>query len=146
MSNVSLSTDKAGKTIGRWLAVVVAVLAVVTAVFYYVYESSINAVDSMVIVLLVVVAVCNVAYFLVDMDLPVDVMGLVEVASTVAAGYALTTYLSSDINNLADLLNGIVIFTGGVGDVNSIFALIALIAVIGVVQIVICFLPTNKKA
>ena len=144
MSNVSLSCDKATKTVGRWLALAVAILAVVTCVFYYVYESGINSVDTTVLLLLVVVAILNVAYFVIDIDVKVDVMGLVEVVSTFVSGYALTTYLSSDINNLADLLNGIVIFTGGVGDVNSIFALIALIAIIGVVQIVICFLPTKK--
>lgn len=143
MSSISVSTK--GKTAGRWLALIVAVLTVATCIFYYVYESGLSAVDSTVILLLAVVAVLNVVYFLVNMNVKVDVLGILEVVSTLLSGLALTTYLSSDINNLADLLNGVIIFSGGVGDVTSIFTLIALMAVIGILQIVICFMRTEKK-
>lgn len=144
-SNISVSTDKATKTAGRWLALIVAVLAVVTCIFYYVYESGLSAVDSTVILLLVCVAVLNVVYFLVHMSYRLDVLGIIEIVSTLLSGLALTNYLNSDISNLADLLNGVTIFSGGTGDVTSIFTLIVLMAVIGLLQVVICFMRTDKK-
>lgn len=147
MAENKICEVKIGAGIGRKIAIVVAALAVITTGLYVSYESALLAVDNTVIALLVVVAVLNVAYFCLSVWIPkpkINIMGLVEIGSTGLAAEALVTYLNSDISNLADLLNGVTIFSGGAGDATTIFILIGLMAAIGILQIVVCFLPTES--
>lgn len=133
----------APKVLGRKVALAAALLSVATAVLYVVYESSLMAVDTQVVVILAAVAVCDVAYALVSVSAPVDVMGFVQIGGAALSAWALTEYLNNDILNLADLLNGVTIFSGGAGNVQTIFTIIALLVVLGVTQIVTCFMRSR---
>lgn len=138
------SKVKFAGTLGKKIALVVAVLAIGTCVFYYSYEAPLKAVDTKVMICLALVAVCDVAYAAAP-KLPVkfDVMGVVQIAGAAFAALSVTTYLNSDIANLADLLNGVTIFSGGQGNATTIFTLAGLMVAIGVAQIVTCFMKSE---
>lgn len=131
-------------TAGKKIALAVAVLAIGTCAYYYSYEAPLKAVDTTVMVYLAALAVCDAAYAAMP-ALPVkfDVMGIVQVVGAAFAAFALTTYLNSDIANLADLLNGVAIFSGGQGDATTIFTLVGLMAALGIAQIVTCFMKSE---
>lgn len=134
------------RSVGEYLSLLVTVAALVCIGVYYSYESTLNAVDVRVIALLAVIAVLNLAYFFVSCNLRLDILGLTELASVGLTAYCLVIYLMSDITNLADLLNGVTIFSGGVGNVTMIFTIIGFIVAISVVQMVICFIPRKRAA
>lgn len=133
----------APKTVGRKLSLVAAILAAATAIVYFTYESGMKAVDSAVIGILIGIVVCDVAYAFVRPKVPFDVMGIVQIGAAALSAWGLTSYLNDDIANLADLLNGVTIFSGGTGDVTTIFTIIGLLVALGVIQIVDCFLKSE---
>lgn len=141
---MGINLSFAKRSAGEYLSLVAAVVAVVSACVYYSYEAGLNALDMGVVGLLAVIAVCNLAHCCVRVRLRFDVMGLVELVSVALSAVCLTQYLRSDINNLADLLNGVTIFSGGSGDVNTIFLIIGCMVALALVQMVVCFLPKPK--
>ncbi len=134
------------RSAGEYLSLLVAVAALACIGVYYPYESALSAVDMRVVGLLVAIALLNVAYFFISCNLRIDIMGLTELASVGLTAYCLVVYLMSDITNLADLLNGVTIFSGGVGNVTTIFTIIGLMVAISVAQMIICFIPRTRAA
>lgn len=131
-------------TLGKKIALAAAVLSIVCLIIYVPYESGMKALDTTVVGTLVATIACDAAYAAVSVKARFDVMGIVQIAGTAAAAFALTNYLNDDIANLADLLNGVTIFSGGSGDASTIFLIIGLLVVIGIVQIVTCFMKSEQ--
>ena len=57
----------------------------------------------------------------------------------------LATFFLNSWSNLADLLNGIQIFSGGRGNLTSIIAIMVLLLVLELVEIIVCFMKKNKN-
>lgn len=131
-------------TLGKKIALVAAALSIVCLIVYVPYESGMKALDTTVVGMLIAAIACDVVYAAVSLKARFDVMGIVQIAGVAAAAFALTNYLNDDIANLADLLNGVTIFSGGSGDVNTIFLIIGLLAAVGIVQIVACFMKSEQ--
>lgn len=131
-------------TLGKKIALVAAVLSIACLIVYVPYESNMKALDIAVVGMLIAVVACDVAYASICLKARFDVMGIVQIAGAAAAAFAFTNYLNDDIANLADLLNGVTIFSGGSGDVNTIFLIIGLLVVIGIIQIVTCFMKPEE--
>lgn len=132
------------KSKGEYISAAVGVIVLVTMIYYIVYASGLNALNSMIVLYLAGVIVCNAVYFLVDKELPFDLVGILEIAGTMLTAYALVLFFQDNINNLADLMNGITLFSGGVGSVKSIFGIIGAITVSGILQVIVCFMKKNK--
>lgn len=132
------------KSKGEYISAAVSVIVLVTMIYYIVYASGLNALNSMIVLYLAGVIVCNAVYFLVDKELPFDLVGILEIAGTMLTAYALVLFFQDNINNLADLMNGITLFSGGVGSVKSIFGIIGAITVSGILQVIVCFMKKNK--
>ena len=132
------------RSAGEYLSLVLAVCALACMGVYYSHESALVAVNTTVIAYLAGITVANVAYFALDVRSRVDVAGLIELVGVALAVLCLMTYLLDGIANLADLLNGIQISSGGAGDVTTIFALIGLMAALGLGQIAVCFMRRGE--
>ena len=76
--------------------------------------------------------------------MPIDVIGLLEIAAAALTAECFVTFLRDSLNNLADLLNGITLFSGGTGSVPMIFGLLGAFLVLCILQIVICFMRDSK--
>ena len=59
----------ARKSIGEYISILAAVLAVISLIYYYSYTSSMGTTNTMVIILLLVSTICNIVYFAVDIEL-----------------------------------------------------------------------------
>lgn len=140
---INLSFSK--RSLGEYLSLVAGVATIACLALYYPYEASLNALDMAVVGYLVAILVCNLAYFVIEVKTRFDLMGVVELVSVALSALCLTEYLHSDINNLADLLNGVTIFSGGSGSADTIFTIIGCMAALGVIQIIVCFLPKKSK-
>lgn len=134
---------KFANTLGKKVSLAAVVLSIVCLIVYIPYESGLKALDVTVIGMLVAVIVCDIIYATVSLKTRFDVMGIVQIAGTAAAAFAVTNYLNDDIANLADLLNGITIFSGGTGNVSTIFLIVGLLVTIGIIQIVTCFMKSE---
>lgn len=134
---------KFANTLGKKVSLAAVVLSIVCLIVYIPYESGLKALDGTVIGMLVAVIACDIIYATVSLKTRFDVMGIVQIAGTAAAAFAVTNYLNDDIANLADLLNGITIFSGGTGNVSTIFLIVGLLVAIGIIQIVTCFMKSE---
>ena len=132
------------KSVGEYFSIAAAVIMTILAIYYAVYASGLHALDTMIIVCMAGAVVCNVLYFLIDAEFPFDLMGIVEIAGTMLTAYGLVLFFKDNINNLADLMNGITLFSGGAGSVTSIFGIIAALVISGILQIIVCFMKKNK--
>lgn len=133
------------KSKGEYTSAVVSVVMLITLIYYIIYVSGLNALNTMIVLCMAGAIVCNVVYFLIDRELPYDLIGILEIIGTALTAYTLVLFFQDNINNLADLMNGITLFSGGVGSVRSIFGIIGAIVVSGVLQIIVCFMKKNKQ-
>lgn len=131
-------------TLGKKIALAAAALSIVCLITYVPYESGMKALDTTVVGMLVATIACDAAYAAISVKARFDVMGIVQIAGAATSALALTNYLNDDIANLADLLNGVTIFSGGSGDVNTIFLIIGLLVVVGIMQIAACFMKPEQ--
>ncbi len=131
------------KTAGKYLSMIVAVITFVFLIVYLVYTSGLKTVNSTIILYMTVIAVINAAYFLVDIQFPVDLMGILEIGATALTAMCAVTFLKDSMNSLADLLNGIALFSGGRGSVTMIFTILGAILVIGAAEIIVCFMKSE---
>lgn len=134
------------KTAGKYLSMIVAVITIVFLIVYLVYTSGLKTVNSTIILYMAVIAVINAAYFLVDIQFPVDLMGILEIGATALTAMCAVTFLKDSMNSLADLLNGIALFSGGRGSVTMIFTILGAILVIGAAEIIVCFMKSEAAA
>ena len=134
----------ARKSIGEYISILAAVLAVISLIYYYSYTSSMGTTNTMVIILLLVSTICNIVYFAVDIESTFDI-GIVEIVASVCNTVVLATFFLNSWSNLADLLNGIQIFSGGRGNLTSIIAIMVLLLVLELVEIIVCFMKKNKN-
>ncbi len=134
----------ARKSIGEYISILAAVLAVISLIYYYSYTSSMGTTNTMVIILLLVSTICNIVYFAVDIESTIDI-GIVEIVASVCNTVVLATFFLNSWSNLADLLNGIQIFSGGRGNLTSIIAIMVLLLVLELVEIIVCFMKKNKN-
>ncbi len=93
---------------------------------------------------MIAMIVINAAYFLVDIDVSIDVMGILEICSVICTALCAVDFLKDSFNSLADLLNGIALFSGGTGNVAVIFTILIALLVLGIMQIIICFMKKNR--
>lgn len=131
------------KTAGKYLSMIVAVITIVFLIVYLVYTSGLKTVNSTIILYMAVIAAVNAAYFLVDIQFPVDLMGILEIGATALTAMCAVTFLKDSMNSLADLLNGIALFSGGRGSVTMIFTILGAILVIGAAEIIVCFMKSE---
>lgn len=136
----------ADKTAGRCISAVVTVLTIVFLIMYIVYASGLKMVNTTIILYMILIAVINAAYFLVNRKFPVDIMGILEIGATVLTALCAVAFLKDNMNSLADLLNGIALFSGGTGNVTAIFMILGAILVIGVGEIAVCFMKQEYSA
>ncbi len=134
----------ANKSAGEYLSAVTAAATVVFMIVYIVYSSGLNALNSAIILYMIAMIIINAAYFLIDIDLPIDVMGILEIGSVICTALCAVDFLKDSFNSLADLLNGIALFSGGTGSVAVIFTILIALLVLGIMQIVVCFMKKNK--
>lgn len=132
------------KSIGEWLALAAAAGSLIILIIYAVYTSGLASLNPLVVVSMVVTIGLNILYFAGTAALPFDLIGLFEVAAAALTAYSLVTFLKASINNLADLLNGIQIFSGGTGNVTAIFTILIALLVIGILEIAACFLGKKE--
>lgn len=132
------------KGIGEWLAVAAAAASLVILIVYAVYTSGLASLNPLVVVSMIVTIGINMIYFAGEVSLSFDLIGLLEVAATALTAYSLVTFLKASINNLADLLNGIQIFSGGTGNITVIFTILIALLIIGIIEIAACFLGKKE--
>lgn len=128
------------KGLGEWLTVVAAAATLVVLIVYAVYTSGLATLNPLVIVSMIAIIAINLLYYAGEFTISFDLIGLLEIAATALTAYSLVTFLRASINNLADLLNGIQIFSGGTGSITAIFTILIALGVIGVIEIVACFI------
>ena len=128
------------KRIVCYLALVIAVLLVVTGVLYGVNASAVNNFVSTVEVCTFAAAACCVLFAFVGAAWA-DLGNLVAVPLTAAA---LVQLLVSSINTIADVTSGITMF-GSQGGIDWIIQVAVLLAVALVAEIVSCFMSRNPK-
>lgn len=128
------------KRIVCYLALVIAVLLVVTGVLYGVNASAVNNFVSAVEVCTFAAAACCVLFAFVGAAWA-DLGNLVAVPLTAAA---LVQLLVSSINTIADVTSGITMF-GSQGGIDWIIQVAVLLAVALVAEIVSCFMSRNPK-
>lgn len=138
------SLSMKNKPIGKILSVATALLLLVTLVVYLVYTTGMHTVNSTTVCCGVLAILCNLVYFGIDKQMPIDVIGLLEIAAAALTAECFVTFLRDSLNNLADLLNGITLFSGGTGSVPMIFGLLGAFLVLCILQIVICFMRDSK--
>lgn len=131
------------KTPGKYISAVASVAALVFLIIYFVYASGLQAVNSLIIFYMAVVVAVNVAYFLIDKEFPIDVTGVLEIGATALTALCAVTFLKDSMNSLADLLNGIALFSSGTGSVTMIFTILGGMIAIGIAEIVVCFLRSE---
>ncbi len=129
------------KRIVCYLALVIAVLLVVTGILYGVNASAVNNFVGTVEVCTIAAAACCVLFAFVGAEWA-DLGNLVAVPLTAAA---LVQLLVSSINTIADVTSGITMF-GSQGGIDWIIQVAALLAVALVAEIVSCFMSRNPKA
>lgn len=142
MSGTKKAT-KGKKSPGEWLSLAVAAATLVVMLLYIIYTSGLGTLNGVVVLFLLLIIGCNMIYFGVNRDFPVDIPGILEVAATVLTASSFVLFLTASINNLADLLNGIQIFSGATGSVEMIFTILITLLVIGVAEIITCFLKKS---
>ena len=128
------------KRIVCYLALVIAVLLVVTGVLYGVNASAVNNFVSAVEVCTFAAAACCVLFAFVGAAWA-DLGNLVAVPLTAAA---LVQLLVSSINTIADVTSGITMF-GSQGGIDWIIQVAVLLAVALVAEIVSCFMSRSPK-
>lgn len=136
----------AKKTAGKYLSAVITVITIIFLIVYLMYASGLKTVNNTIVFYMALIAIINAAYFLVDIKFPIDLMGILEIGATALAAACAVTFLKDSMNSLADLLNGIALFSGGRGSVTMIFTILGAILVIGVAEIVVCFLKSEYVA
>lgn len=134
----------AKKSVGEYISAVVAVAMVVFLIVYAVYSSGLSALNSKILLYMVAIIAINAAYFFVDLEMPVDILGILEIVSTIVTALCAVSFLKDTFNSLADLLNGIALFSGGTGNVTVIFTVLGALLVMGVLEIVVCFMKKGK--
>lgn len=132
------------KSKGEYICAAAVVVMLITLIYYIIYANSIKALDTMIIVCITAAIACNVLYFIVDKEFPLDIIGILEIVGTMLTAEALVIFFQGNINNLADLMNGITLFSGGTGSVKSIFGIVGALVVSGIMQIIVCFMKKNK--
>lgn len=132
------------KSKGEYVCAASVIVMLITLVYYFVYASGIKSLNTIIVLCMAAAIVCNIVYFLVDRELPFDIIGILEIIGTMLTAYVLVMFFQDNINNLADLMNGITLFSGGAGSVKSIFGIIGALVVSGIMQIVVCFMKKNK--
>ena len=128
-----------GKGIGEWFAAAAAVIGILVLIIYAVYTSGLSILNPIVVLAMLACIVINVLYFGCELNVPIDVPGLLEIAAAALTAFSLVRFLKVSMNNLADLLNGIQIFSGGSGDVRVIFTILFALLGIGILEIIACF-------
>lgn len=131
------------KSAGEYLAAVAALMELVTLVYYCSYANSMGAVDGKVVIFIILAVISNLVYFFVDVESVLDI-GIVEIAASVFTTFAIAYFFLNSWSNLADLLNGIQIFSGGKGSLSSIIAILVLLLIADVAEIIACFMKKNK--
>lgn len=139
--------DKKGflqrKSIGEFISLAGAVVALIALIYYYSYTSGLGSVNGKIIALIIGSVICSVVYVLIDADLSFDI-GIFEVAASVLLTLATVQFFLNSWSNLADLLNGIQIFSGGRGSVKSIFTILGILLVADIIAMISCFMKKNK--
>lgn len=139
--------DKKGffqrKSIGEYFSLVGAVVALIAGIYYYSYASGLGSVNGAIVVFVIGSVICSLIYVLIDAKLVFDI-GIFEIAASVFLTLAFVQFLLNSWSNLADLLNGIQIFSGGRGSVKSIFTILGILLVADIIAMVSCFMKKNK--
>lgn len=138
------SLSMKNKPIGKILSAATALLLLVTLVVYLVYTTGMHTANTTTICCGVLAILFNLVYFGIDKQMPIDVIALLEIAAAALTAECFVTFLRDSLNNLADLLNGITLFSGGTGSVPMIFGLLGAFLVLCILQIVICFMRDSK--
>lgn len=133
----------AKKTAGKYLSAVITVITIIFLIVYLMYASGLKAVNNTIVLYMALIAIINAVYFLVDIKFSIDFMGILEIGATAMTAACAVTFLKDSMNSLADLLNGIALFSGGRGNVTIIFTILGAILVIGVAEIVVCFMKSE---
>lgn len=132
------------KSIGEYISAAAVVLAVITLIYYCSYTGSMGSINPTIVVFIILAAVCNLIYFFVDVPLVADI-GILEIVASVFMTLAIVYFFLNSWSNLADLLNGIQIFSGGKGSLASIITIMVLLFVVELAEIVSCFMTKNKR-
>ncbi len=130
----------AGKRAASYVNLACAVLLLVTAVVYGMEVTAASNFSGAVAGCLVAAAVCAGVFALV----PGKVSDLGNLAAVGLVAYALTTFLITSINTLADALAGISMF-GSSGSVESVYLLAGLMGVALVVEVASCFMRRDAR-
>ena len=138
------SLSMKNKPIGKILSAATALLLLVTLVVYLVYTTGMNNANTKTICCGIMAIQFNLLYFGTATRLTIYVIGLLEIAAAALTAECFVTFLRDSLNNLADLLNGITLFSGGTGSVPMIFGLLGAFLVLCILQIVICFMRDSK--
>lgn len=128
------------KKVVCYLALVIAVLLVVTGILYGVNATSVNNFVATVGVCAIAAAACLVVFAFVGASWA-DLGNLVAVPFTAAA---LVQLFVSSINTIADVTSGITMF-GSQGDIEWIIQVAVLLAIALVAEIVSCFMSRDPK-
>lgn len=133
------------KSVGEYFSLLSAIFSIICMIYTWLYMRSIDSVNITVILLLVISMICNIVYFGLDKDFPIDI-GIFELVASVSTAFALAFFALGSWKYLADLLNGIKLFSGGKGNIQSIFTIIIMITTLEVVEIVICFMKKGRQS
>lgn len=131
------------KSIGEFVSMAAAALAVIALVYYLAYAGSMGKINLAIVTFIVLTVLCNLLYSCVDVQLPADI-GVLEIAASVFTTLSIAYFFLDSWSNLADLLNGIQIFSGGKGSLTSIIAILVLLFIVELANIVSCFMKKNK--
>lgn len=131
------------KSIGEYLAILAAVVSAGGLIFYCSYTGSMGTTDTQIVAFIVGAVLCNLVYFLVDTDSVIDI-GILEIVASVLSTLTVARFFLDSWSNLADLLNGIQIFSGGRGSVSSIITILVIFLCVNLINIISCFMKKNK--
>lgn len=131
------------KSVGEYIAVLAAVVSAGGLIFYCSYAGSMGITNSKIVAYIVGVILCNLVYVLVDTKLVIDI-GILEIAASVLSTLAVAQFFLDSWSSLADLLNGIQIFSGGRGSVKSIVTILVIFLCVNIMNIISCFMKKNK--
>lgn len=132
-----------GKSFAEYISLIAGVCTIITLFYYYGYENSMKTVNVKILVLIGLAAVCNIVYFIVDYEGIFDI-GILEIAASIFITLALSFFILDSWSSLADLLNGIQIFSGGRGSISAIRNIAIFLLVVDFIEIAVCFMKKKR--
>lgn len=132
-----------GKSVAEYISLIAGICTIITLFYYYSYENSMKTVNVKILVLIGLAAICNIVYFFVNYEGVFDI-GILEIAASIFTTLAFSLFILDSWSSLADLLNGIQIFSGGRGSISAIRNIAVFLIVIDFVEIVICFIKKKR--